>query len=153
MAPCQGAEYVGSRSRCLSRYEPGRESIVPLLCQEASSMEPNGPLEVKSRCMLRSSPSPDATGGRAVSSSIGASVGTFLCEQPLAQGKRKSAGKRRRRGAAAMLSPTLEESDSLPQKKGARTFGEKEGGKTQCRPLPLYFDKRANLFATLNIEH
>jgi len=60
-----------------------------------------------------------------VSSSIGASAGTFLCEQPLAQGKRKSAGKRRRRGAAAMLSPTLEESDSLRQKKGARTFGEK----------------------------
>ena len=35
MAPGEDAEYAGSRSRCLSRSEPGRKLMLPLALEEA----------------------------------------------------------------------------------------------------------------------
>ena len=71
--------------------------------------------------MLRSLAREDATGGRAVSSSIGTSAVTFACEQPVGVGKRKTEGKggRDERGSHG-FSPLCKEQDLASEKRGAR---------------------------------
>ena len=99
----QTAESVGSRSHSTIRYDPGRDPIHRWLTEEALFSPWNFTLAPKQQ-LHASPPAPgDATGGRAVSCSIGASAGIFACGQPCGVEKRKTAGKRGEGGGAAML--------------------------------------------------
>ena len=117
-------QWVGSSGPCLRGLARGRGSIAHGGQQKCLFMARIEPLVCALRLTARASAPPDATGGRAATSSTGMLVGGWACDQQDGEGERK-----------AIVDEKKKEADSVSHFSAERIFG--FWGQEKATEIPL----------------
>ena len=134
-------QWVGSSGPCSRRCAPGRGSIAHGGQQKCLFMARIEPLVCALRLTARASAPPDATGGRAATSSTGMLVGGWACDQQDGEGERKGEEKRKKEKSGKLswtrYDEKKKEADSVSHFSAERIFGFWGGKNAQYFGLAL----------------